>query len=154
MNYFYLLTFHSIFRWVVFLSLIWAIVNSYLKLRSEKFFSKSDNALRHWTATFAHIQLIIGVILYIKSPIVKQYWKNSLTAGVSFEPVFFSIIHIALMILAVVVLTIGSALAKRKLEDSDKFKTILLWFGLALLIILVSIPWPFSPLAQRPYLRY
>jgi hypothetical protein len=29
-----------------------------------------------------------------------------------------------------------------------------LWFTAALLLILVAIPWPFSPFAQRPYLRF
>lgn len=152
MTYFYLLTFHSIFRWLVFLSLIWSVVNSFQKLRTNKSFTKGDNALRHWTATLAHIQLVIGIILYIKSPIVKQFWNHS-SADTSFEILFFSLIHIGLMILAVVMVTIGSALAKRKLEDREKFRTILLWFSLVLLIILIAIPWPFSPLAQRPYLR-
>jgi len=137
----------------VLVLLILSIVNSFLKLKSDASFSKSDNALRHWTATFAHIQLVIGVILYIKSPIVQQFWKHSDSGNGSFETAFFSLIHIALMILAVVLVTIGSALAKRKSEDREKYKTTLIWFSLAVLIIFIAIPWPFSPLAQRPLLR-
>jgi len=37
--------------------------------------------------------------------------------------------------------------------DKEKFKIMLLWYGIALIIILIAIPWPFSPLANRPYLR-
>jgi len=37
--------------------------------------------------------------------------------------------------------------------DLTKHKTILIWFLLALFIIVLNIPWPFSPLVSRPYLR-
>ncbi|MNL07331.1 hypothetical protein D3C87_1280040 [compost metagenome] len=116
-------------------------------------FTKTDNAVRHWTATIAHIQLIFGILIYVQSPIVKYFWKN-FNAGIENpEIAFFGILHILLMLSAIVLITIGSALAKRKLNDSDKFKTMLLWFSLALIIIFIAIPWPFSPLANRPYFR-
>jgi len=57
------------------------------------------------------------------------------------------------MLTAIVIITIGSALAKRKKTDKEKFKTMLVWFSAALLIIFIAIPWPFSPLANRPYIR-
>jgi hypothetical protein len=57
------------------------------------------------------------------------------------------------MILSVVLVTIGSALAKRKQTDREKFKTILIWFSIVLSVIFIAIPWPFSPFANRAYLR-
>src|SRR3712207_6928027 len=54
---------------------------------------------------------------------------------------------------AIVLITIGSASAKRQSADQQKFKTMLIWFSVGLVVILVAIPWPFSPLAARPYLR-
>jgi hypothetical protein len=62
--------------------------------------------------------------------------------------------HVACMTLAIVVLTLGSALAKRRVTDTGKFRAMALWFTAALLLILMAIPWPFSPFAQRPYLRF
>jgi cbb3-type cytochrome oxidase subunit 3 len=29
----------------------------------------------------------------------------------------------------------------------------LVWFTIALIIIFIAIPWPFSPFANRPYFR-
>lgn len=69
------------------------------------------------------------------------------------EHTYFRYIHITLMFLAVVIITIGSAISRREQEDKMKFQTILAWFGAALLILLIAIPWPFSPLAGRPLLR-
>lgn len=144
---------HSLFRWVVLLSLIYAIWISFKGYYHRKQFSKTDNAVRHWTATFAHVQLVLGIILYSKSPIVKYFWKNFGEAKASLDLVFFGMIHILMMITAIILITVGSALAKRKETDREKFKTMLVWFTIALAVILIAIPWPFSPLANRPYFR-
>ncbi|WBV57440.1 hypothetical protein PFY10_03155 [Chryseobacterium daecheongense] len=144
---------HSIFRWLVLISLIYSIFRAYKGYRSNSKFSKTDDSVRHWTATIAHIQLFLGIILYSKSPIVSYFWKNFKVAKDTGDLLFFGLIHISLMLISIVMITIGSALAKRKETDKDKFRTILLWFGVGLLIILIAIPWPFSPLANRPYFR-
>lgn len=144
---------HSIFRWLVLLSLIYAIFKAYKGYYSNQTFSKTDDSVRHWTATIAHIQLVLGISLYSQSPIVSYFWKNFTTAKESFDLLFFGLIHIFLMLLSIILITIGSALAKRKQTDKDKFKTMLIWFGLGLIIIFIAIPWPFSPLANRPYFR-
>lgn len=147
-----LLTVHSIFRWLVLLSLLFAVYRSakgYFLVRS---FAKIDHAIRHWTATIAHIQLMIGMVLYFNSPIVKYTLTGEKNTGIN-EVYFFKFVHIAFMISSVVVITVGSSLAKRKELSSDKFKTMLLWFTMALILIFLAIPWPFSPLASRPYIR-
>ncbi|PNW27138.1 hypothetical protein [Formosa algae] len=147
------LTLHSIFRWLVLLSLCYAIFRAYKGYKSQSSFSKIDNTVRHWTATIAHIQLIIGILVYIKSPIITYYFSDFKTLISEWELTFYGLFHFILMMVAIVVITIGSAKAKRKKTDVEKFKTMLLYFSLALLIICIAIPWPFSPLANRPYLR-
>jgi hypothetical protein len=148
-----LLILHSLFRWLVLGTLGTSIYLAYIGYSSNKSFSKGDNSLRHWTATTAHIQLIIGITLYIKSPLIKYFWSNLNATFHIWETSFFGIIHSLLMLTSVVLITIGSALAKRKKTDKERYKAMLLWFSVALLIIFIAIPWPFSPLANRPYYR-
>lgn len=148
-----LLVIHSLFRWIVLFLLLTAIYRAFTGYRQQRSFSKTDNAVRHWTATAAHIQLIIGIILYTKSPMVHYFRSHSSSPTPFFEITFFGVIHIGLMILAVVGLTIGSAIAKRRPADKEKFKTMLIWFLVALLVMMLAIPWPFSPFANRPYYR-
>lgn len=148
-----LITLHSIFRWFVLISLLISIYRAWKGMTSGSVFSRTDNAVRHWTATISHVQLIIGMILYFQSPIVDYFLKNFRIAVTSIEFTFFGMIHSLLMLLAVVVITFGSALAKRKITDREKFRTMFYWFSIALIIILIAIPWPFSPLANRPYFR-
>ncbi|UFH53201.1 hypothetical protein [Spirosoma sp. KNUC1025] len=148
-----LLFFHSLVRWLVLGSLLYSIVRAYTGLNTHRVFTKTDNAIRHWTATIAHIQLVLGFTLYLNSPIIKYFFANFKQEMQRIDLAFFGIIHSLLMLAAIVFITIGSALAKRKPTDSEKFRTMLLWFSMALILIFVAIPWPFSPLANRPYLR-
>jgi hypothetical protein len=133
-----LLTVHSWIRWLILLSLTASITDAALGLKKGRPFTGRDNALRHWTATIAHTQLLVGMIVYIKSP---------------FLSFFFKYIHITLMMTSIILITLGSSLAKRRSIDKEKFRTMLTWFSIALIIIFIAIPWPFSPLASRPLIR-
>lgn len=144
---------HSFIRWLVLVSLIYSIYRAYKGYSSKLSFTKKDELVRHWTATIAHIQLIFGILIYVQSPITRYLWSNFKEGIQNKDTIFFGLIHIVLMLIAIVLITIGSALAKRKLSDASKFKTILVWFSIALIIIFIAIPWPFSPLANRPYFR-
>lgn len=149
----FLIPLHSIFRWLVLASVLYAIFKAYLGYKSHQSFSNYDNKVRYWTATIAHIQLIIGIILYTKSSYTSYFIRNISTSLQHIEIVFYGLLHPLLMITAVVIITIGSSLAKRKKESVAKYKTILIWFSTALVIIFLAIPWPFSPLSHRPYIR-
>ncbi|MEJ2881456.1 hypothetical protein [Pedobacter sp. GR22-6] len=140
-------------RWLVLASIVYAIYRAYRGYSSNAQFSKTDNAVRHWTATIAHIQLLIGIILYTQSPIIKYFWQNFNEAIQNLDLTFFGLLHLILMLTAIILITIGSALSKRKTTDKEKFKTMLVWFSVSLIIIFIAIPWPFSPLANRPYFR-
>jgi len=137
----------------VLASLIYAIFKAFKGIKAKRPFTKANDSIRHWTATIAHIQLVIGIMLYSQSPLVKYFWRNFSVAVKNPDAAFFGFIHVFLMSTAIVLITIGSALAKRKLTDQEKFRTMFNWFGLALIIILLSIPWPFYPFAARPLLR-
>lgn len=148
-----LLFIHSHVRWLVLALMLFAILRAVLGYFRGRPFSKTDNAIRHWTATMSHIQLVLGMLLYFQSPVVKYFWEDPKMGFQIFDLGFFGLIHALLMLASIVVLTIGSALAKRRTSDQEKFKTMLIWFSIALLLILIAIPWPFSPLSSRPYIR-
>ena len=148
-----LLSLHSVNRWLVLLSLLYSIYVAGRGLWFQRAFTAHDNMMRHVTATIAQIQLLLGLSLYMISPVVKYALPTNESHQLLSEHVFFKYVHIWLMATAVVLITIGSAKAKRMPADKEKFSTMLIWFVLALLVIIVAIPWPFSPLANRPFIR-
>jgi ABC-type Na+ efflux pump permease subunit len=147
------LTLHSACRWLVLLSLPYALFRAYSGLAAGRPFTKTDNAVRHWAATIAHVQLLLGMALYVSSPAVKAGFASLRATGFALDAAFFSILHPLLMLVSVVLITIGSALAKRRAPARTQFQTLLRWYGVALLSILLFIPWPFSPLASRALFR-
>jgi uncharacterized membrane protein len=149
-----MLTFlHNITRWLVLLMLLLALITAIWGLVARRTFAKPANAIRRWTTTVAHLQLVLGMLLYFRSPAVQWYWSHPAIRAEHPELQFFSLIHPLSMLLSIVLLSIGSALARRREAPQSKYRTMLIWYGAALLIMLVVIPWPFSPLASRPYWR-
>ncbi len=151
--YAFLLALHSLMRWLVLLSLLTAIFIGFRGWFQQKKFSKLDNLIRHTTATIAHIQLLLGIWLYCISPVVDYFLHHFKEAVHERQIRFFGMEHITMMIIAIVVITIGSAKTKRKQTDKEKFKTMAIWFSIGLLLIIISIPWQFSPFTSRPYFR-
>src|SRR5690606_16320578 len=130
-----------------------AIFQAYNGWLRSKAFSAFDNTLRHTTATVAHIQLMIGIWLYTISPIIAYFLKNFKEAVHIREFRFFGMEHSTMMLVAVILITIGSAKAKRKKEARDKYRTMAIWYSIALMIILSSIPWGISLTVSRPSFR-
>lgn len=148
-----LLSIHSLVRWLVLLSLIYAIYRACRGWLKNKEFTPFDNTVRHTTATIAHIQMTIGVILYIISPVVGYFLHNFKEAIHERQFRFFGMEHSIMMLTGVILISVGSASSKRKTNDRSKFKTMAIFYIIALLIILSSIPWAFSPLVSRPHFR-
>ncbi|MGL4632030.1 MAG: hypothetical protein ACRCVT_12575 [Leadbetterella sp.] len=147
------LALHSLWRWAILISILYSLYRAYNGWLTKRVFSKQDNRVRHWTATILHIQLIIGVWLYFVSPIIDYFLNNYKEAVHHREIRFFGMEHSIMMIVGIIFITIGSAKAKRKQLDINKFKTMAIWFTMGLLLIFSSIPWSFSPLVQRPLYR-
>ncbi|SEW27832.1 hypothetical protein SAMN05428988_3892 [Chitinophaga sp. YR573] len=148
-----ILALHSLVRWFVLISLLFALFRAYNGWFSKKSFSSFDNSVRHWTATIAHIQLVFGLFLYFISPVIDYFLHNYKEAVHQREIRFFGMEHSLMMITAIIIITIGSAKTKRRQTDNEKFKTMAIWFTIGLLIILTSVPWAFWSLVSRPYFR-
>jgi hypothetical protein len=151
--YSFLLALHSLVRWFVLAALLLALYRAYRGWLGHRPYTRLDDTIRHGSATILHIQFMLGVILYFISPIVDYFLKNFNVALHERQIRFFGMEHSSMMFLAVVLVSVGSSLAKRRNTDAKKFKTMAIWFTIGLLVILSSVPWAFSPLISRPYFR-
>lgn len=131
---------HSGLRWLVLFALLGVIVIAVAQLTGKKQFTDTLRKFSLFALIFSHLQLLIGLVLYFISPKVifaGESMKNALTR-------FFLVEHIALMIIALVLITMGYSKAKKAIEHSAKLKKTLWFYGLGLLLILLSIPWPWQ----------
>jgi hypothetical protein len=151
--YAFILALHSLIRWFVLASLLFALYRAYAGWLGNKVYSKFDDRLRVITATIAHIQLTVGLWLYFISPIANYFISHFKEAVHERQIRFFGMEHVTMMLIGITLITVASAKTKRKTTDHDKFKTMAIWLTIALLVILSSIPWSFSPLISRPLFR-
>lgn len=149
----YLLFAHSLFRWLVLISLVYAVYSGFKGWYRKDIFTQNNDRVRHWTATIVHIQFILAIGLYSLSPIIRYFYANYKEAVHDRSIRFFGMEHSLMMLISVIIITIGSMIAKRKDSDTAKFKTMAICYGIGLFIILLNIPWPFSPLVSRPWFR-
>ncbi|NIJ55892.1 cytochrome B [Dyadobacter arcticus] len=133
-----LLRAHSGLRYVVLGLLIAAIFVAYSNWKSGK---DGDSKIYLFALIATHTQLLIGLVLYFMSPKVdfKQLKVDVFR--------FYSIEHVLMMVIAIVLITIGRSRSK-KMVGADKHRTVLYFYGMALVIILVAIPWPFRNLGS------
>jgi uncharacterized membrane protein len=64
---------------------------------------------------------------------------------------FFWVEHPVGMLIAIVLITLGNAMAKKIVSDTTKFKKAFWFFFIALIIILATVPWPFREIG-RPWI--
>jgi hypothetical protein len=129
---------HSGFRWVVLILLITAIVTAFSKKKAGSPMKSEDKKLPLFTLIATHIQLILGIILYFISPYVvfaADTMKDSLKR-------FYTVEHILLMLIAIILITIGYSKGKK----TASWKPIFTYYLIGLILILISIPWPFRGL--------
>ena len=130
---------HSGWRWIVLGLLIYAIFNAFTKWQSGSSFEEKDRKLNLFTMVSTHIQFLFGLALYFMSPRV-QFGPETMKIS---EIRFFTVEHFVMMFIAVALISVGNAMSKKATEDAAKFKKTFTFFLIGLIVILVSIPWPF-----------
>ena len=131
---------HSGWRWVVLALLIYAIFNAFTKWRSGQSFEDKDRKTNLFAMVSVHIQLLLGFVLYFMSPSVQfssATMKDSMLR-------FFTVEHLVMMLIAVILITIGNSMSKKALEDTIKFKKTFTYYLIGLIINVIYLILYFS----------
>lgn len=134
--------FHSGWAYLALLLLVFAVVNSFIGLTTKKEFTSKDRKIALFGLIGAHIQLIIGLVLYF----ISQKGFKLFEIGVSdvmknAEYRLTAVEHPLINIIAIAFITIGWSKHKKASTNDSKFKSITIFYGLGLLLILSRIPW-------------
>lgn len=137
---------HSILRWGVVLFGLWTVINALSGAMAKRNYRGSDNRSSLLFMIFCDIQLLIGLILYFNGAWFDMLKSNTAEVMKNGIARFFSMEHALMMIIAWLLVHVGRSLVKKADTDAQKHKRSLIWFGIAFLIILAMIPWPFRQL--------
>ncbi len=133
---------HSYLGYIVLIILILAVVNAISGLFSNRIFNlEKDFRISLFALIFTHMQVLIGLILYFVSANGLQAIREVGMGGLNSAARLLAVEHPFINIIAVVLITIGWSKHKKVMEAKKKFKTISIFYGLGLALILSRIPW-------------
>jgi hypothetical protein len=138
-------TTHSSLRWVLLALLLFVIIRHWLAFVQKKNYSKLDNATAGALVGMAHLQLILGLLLYFGlSPITKAAFSDFGAAMKDPQLRMYAVEHFATMLIAVALIQIGRIVSKKAADDASRFKKMAIYTTIALLLMLSRMPnWNF-----------
>ncbi len=135
-------TIHSYWAYIVLAIVIFAVVNALKGMLTKKDFQETDLRISLFALIVSHLQLLIGLAWYFMSPVYKSMKASGMGEAMKNADVrLLSVEHPLTMIFAIILITIGFSRHKKKTTSKEKFNTIFLFYGIALILILVKIPW-------------
>ena len=129
--------FHSGWAYLALLLLVFAVVNSLIGKSSKKEFTAKDRKIALLGLIATHVQLVVGLILYFVSPLGSASIGQMAESDVRLTWLEHPLINI----IAITLITIGWSKHKRAATSEAKFKSIAIFYGLGLVLILSRIPW-------------
>ncbi len=140
---------HNLLRWAVLLFGLLAVIQGLSGVISKRNYSKSDDKTGLLFMIFCDIQLLIGLALYFGNSWFAQLKDSGAAVMKNAALRFFTVEHALMMIIAWIFVHVGRVAVKRA-SLQKKHRNMLIFYGVGLLLILASIPWPFREAIARP----
>ena len=140
--YQWVLQLHSYLAYVALAVLFLAVANAIIGLVSNKMFlPQKDFRISLFALILCHLQLLVGLILFFVSPSGLNAIQSLGMGGMNSAARLLAVEHPFINIIALVLITVGWSRHKKFMEGNKKFKSIAIFYGLGLVLILSRIPW-------------
>jgi hypothetical protein len=138
---------HSWTRWLVLIAGVVALCSTYHGWLGRRPYGRSAQLAGRALFDLLSLQVLLGLVLYASSPLVRVGLGDLGAAMAVKELRFFAVEHITGMLIAVTLVHVGSMRVRRAPDDRAKFRQAVVWQTLTVASILISVPW------WRPFLR-
>lgn len=147
--YGWLLSLHSWIRWLVIVAGVVAVLRAFME---RDVWSKADERAGVVFTTVLNVQFLLGLLLYLWFSPITAAARHNFGAALQNAPLrFWALEHPIGMIAAIALAHIGRARVRRA-APAARARAARIFFSLALLLVLLSTPWPGLPYA-RPLVR-
>jgi hypothetical protein len=133
-------TIHSYNRYLLLAVLLFVVIKSLLGWLGKKPYEAADRAAGGALVGLAHLQLLVGLIQYFfTSAYTRAAFADMGAAMKDANLRYFAVEHITTMMIAVVLIQLGRTLSKRRTGDTAKHRTVAIYSGIALLLIVGTL---------------
>lgn len=130
---------HSWWAYLALIVLLIAVVNALIGYTSKKSFDSKDLRISLFALIFTHIQLLLGLaVFFVSQKGLKAFGTEGAMKNAELRLTMLE--HPLINIIAIILITIGWSKHK-KVNSEAKFKKILFFYGVGLLLILSRLPW-------------
>jgi hypothetical protein len=136
-----LLHLHNVGRWLVLVTAVVAIVIAVLGLVRAAPWGRGAKLSGLAYMITMDAQLLIGLVLYGISPLVRAAMGDMSLAMADTQLRFFLVEHFLLMVGAVVLVHVGYASSKRAVTAKAAYARASIFYALGLVAVLAGIPW-------------
>jgi len=144
---------HSWLRWAVLLAGVVVWFRAISGKTARRPWTPQDELWGLLLTISVDLQFLVGVALYaLFSPIVRQGLRNFSVAMQINVVRFFTIEHVIGMIAGIALVHIARVKIRKAADAERKHRIAMVWYGIALILMIVSIPWPGLPVS-RPWVR-
>lgn len=130
---------HHWLRYIALILLLISIIKAIGDLK-HKGGAVAGRKVALYTLISVHLQLLTGLVLFFMSPKVELAMENMGMAMKDPASRLVLIEHPLMMIIGIILITVGYMKSKAITDRAKYGKTILVYFGIALLLILSRIP--------------
>jgi hypothetical protein len=144
---------HSWLRWAVVLTGVALCARAVYATATRRPWQPWDQRLGTWFVAALDSQVLLGLLLYfVLSPLTPRS-LGDVRAAMPIAPLrFFALEHPVGMLAAAIAAHVGSAVGKRAATAAVRRRRVLIGAAVALVAILLSIPWPWLAMG-RPLVR-
>ena len=132
---------HSFLPYLLLTVLVLALVKSFIAYRTNQVHTDAHRKNGLIVLILAHIQLLIGMALYFISPKSVTALSDMGAAMKDSTLRLYALEHPLMMIIAIVFITMAYSKSKKEIADSLKHKVKSVYYLIALVLILIRIPW-------------
>ncbi|UTA67317.1 MULTISPECIES: hypothetical protein [Emticicia] len=132
---------HSYLAYLTLILLAYATINGISGVSNEKAFEEKHLKVNKFALIATHTMFLLGILLLFTSPIAQSAFADMKAAMKDKTLRLYAVEHPTINLIAVILVTVGNARVKRAVGNGKKFKQTMIFFGLALVLILSRIPW-------------
>ena len=131
---------HYFIMLLVLIFLVFTVGKFALKKSAKESFGVMEDKTTLIVMILTHIQLLIGLVLLFGGPMSAHFAHMGDVMKDSYLRLMV-IEHPMTMVIGVILITIGRVRLKKLATADAKFKNILIFYSIALVLFLVRIPW-------------
>ena len=129
---------HSYLAYLLLAALVFSIIYVIIQFVGKKSFTDKVRKVTLIGFIATHLQLLIGLVLYVISPVgLSNFSGEAMSESLSR---LYILEHPLTMLIAIVLVSVGYIKAKKPGDDARRFRTVIIYYGLGLILMLSRIP--------------